>query len=55
MKCPHCEKDIKEKLVTAEAARIMGRRTSRAKSAASRANGKKGGRPPKEREELAGD
>ena len=29
MKCPHCGKDIKEHLVTQEAARIMGRRSKR--------------------------
>jgi len=45
MKCPHCNKDIAEKLVIIEAARIHGRRTSRAKRTASRLNGRKGGRP----------
>lgn len=29
MKCPHCGKDIKEHLITQEAARIMGRRSKR--------------------------
>lgn len=29
MKCPHCNKDIKEHLITQEAARIMGRRSKR--------------------------
>jgi general stress protein YciG len=29
MKCPHCGKDIKEHLITEEAARIMGRRSRR--------------------------
>lgn len=29
MKCPHCGKDIKEYLITQEAARIMGRRSKR--------------------------
>lgn len=29
MKCLHCGKDIKEDLITQEAARIMGRRSKR--------------------------
>ena len=29
MKCPHCNKDIKEELVLSEAARISGRRSKR--------------------------
>ena len=29
MKCPHCNQDIAEKLITVEAARIMGRRSKR--------------------------
>ena len=29
MKCPHCGKDIKENIITQEAARIMGRRSKR--------------------------
>lgn len=29
MKCPHCDKDIKEYLVLQEAGRIMGRRSKR--------------------------
>ena len=43
MKCPHCGKDIKEHLITQEAARIMGRRSKRhlSKKEAS-AMGKKG-------------
>ncbi len=46
--CPHCGEhyDIPTAQVTEEYARIMGRRTSEAKSAAARENGKKGGRPP---------
>jgi len=32
MKCPHCSKDISEKLVLQEAARIFGRRGKRALS-----------------------
>ena len=43
MKCPHCEKDIKEHLITQEAARIMGRRSKRNLSTKdARAMGKKG-------------
>ncbi len=29
MKCPHCSKDIPDKLVTQEAARIQGRKSKR--------------------------
>lgn len=29
MKCPHCGKEIKEYLITREAARVMGRRSKR--------------------------
>lgn len=29
MKCPHCDKDIKEELIVSEAARIQGRRSKR--------------------------
>lgn len=29
MKCPHCSKDIAEKVVLEEASRIMGRRSKR--------------------------
>lgn len=29
MKCPHCNKDIKEELIVSEAARISGRRSKR--------------------------
>jgi len=29
MKCPHCSKDIKESLITQEAARISGRKGKR--------------------------
>jgi hypothetical protein len=43
MKCPHCGKDIKEHLITQEAARIMGRRSKRHLSTHdARAMGKKG-------------
>jgi hypothetical protein len=40
MKCPHCGKEINP-------ASIMGRVKSEKKAAASRENGKKGGRPKK--------
>mgnify|MGYP001570328951 FL=1 len=43
MKCPHCGKDIKEHLITQEAARIMGRRSKRHLSKKEASNmGKKG-------------
>lgn len=43
MKCPHCGKDIKEHLITQEAARIMGRRSKRTLTTKeARAMGKKG-------------
>ena len=29
MKCPHCNKDISEKLILEEAARIQGRKSKR--------------------------
>jgi len=61
VKCPHCGKDIKTKLIMDEAKRIQARRTSKttredaarllgsitsdAKAEAARENGKKGGRP----------
>jgi len=66
MKCPHCSNDIKQRLVMKEAARIearserralrttaaslLGSITSDAKAAAARENGKKGGRPKRNRE-----
>ena len=40
MKCPHCKRDI-------NVGRLLGKIKSPAKSAASRANGKLGGRPKK--------
>ena len=47
---PRCGEhyEIPNQDISQEAARIMGRRTSPAKSATSRANGKKGGRPKKQ-------
>jgi hypothetical protein len=47
MKCPHCNCDIRDAVVLEQAARIAGKRTSKAKAAAARANGAKGGRPRK--------
>ena len=38
---------MKPDKIISEAMRLLGRRTSKAKAAASRANGKKGGRPKK--------
>lgn len=49
MKCPHCSKEIKDGLIAAHIGRRGGSRTSEAKRAAVRANGRKGGRPRKER------
>ena len=47
MNCKKCKAKIQDKAIVAEAARINGRKKSEAKSAAARANGKKGGRPRK--------
>ena len=47
MKCNHCSRDIAENIIIREAARINGRRTSKAKAQAVRENGKLGGRPKK--------
>jgi hypothetical protein len=44
--CPHCGEYIDLGFSVAAAASAMGSRTSEAKAAASRENGKKGGRPP---------
>lgn len=48
MICPHCNKKIDDKLIIKESARIRGSVKSKRKSVASKINGKKGGRPPKE-------
>lgn len=53
-KCPHCKRDIKDNQVLSWYGAIMGRRTSKAKAAASRENGKKGGRPRVVRSEQTG-
>jgi uncharacterized membrane protein YqiK len=45
--CPHCGEYIDLAFNVGAAARAMGSRTSEAKAAAVRENGKKGGRPPK--------
>lgn len=51
MNCPHCKKQIEDALIVSEAGRINGRKTSEARTIASRENGKKGGRPKKEKGE----
>lgn len=43
MKCPHCGKEIKVE----DAAKALGSTKTKKKAAASRENGKKGGRPRK--------
>ncbi|HQM83898.1 MAG TPA: hypothetical protein PLD55_04360 [bacterium] len=48
MKCPHCKKEIDDKLIVKESARIRGKVKSEKKKKSSINNGKKGGRPPKE-------
>ena len=45
MKCPHCGKMIKLPDPAIELGRLGGLATTEAKIAASRENGKKGGRP----------
>ena len=47
MKCPHCKKEIP----ASECARHMGSIKSPAKAEAARINGRKGGRPRKEKKE----
>jgi len=70
MKCPHCARDIKQRLVMKEAARIearserralrttaarlLGSITSDAKAEAARENGKKGGRPRNDKRKEGG-
>lgn len=44
MKCPHCNKEIDPAYI----AREIGKNTSEKKAAASRENGKRGGRPKKQ-------
>ena len=47
MKCPHCKKEIDDKLIIKESARIRGSIVTKRKKVSSKINGKKGGRPPK--------
>lgn len=47
--CPHCGTTIDPTWISSQGARIAGTKKSRAKSKASKANGKKGGRPIKEK------
>jgi hypothetical protein len=48
MTCPHCKKELSRE----EVARLFAQITSEAKMAASRENGKKGGRPKKEKRPI---
>ncbi len=45
LKCPHCDKVLPLALFTQE----LGKRTSKRKADSSRENGKKGGRPRKQK------
>lgn len=47
MKCPHCLKNISDKLIARHLASKAGSVKSEAKATAARENGKKGGRPKK--------
>ena len=51
MKCPYCKKQIDPKDIASE----IGRHNSEAKKKAARENGKKGGRPRKERQNALGN
>lgn len=44
MKCPYCHQEISQSQIAGE----IGRHTSRAKRAAAKANGKRGGRPSRD-------
>ena len=48
--CPHCNKPIPASWIKSAAASILGSVKSKARAEASRANGKKGGRPRKKKE-----
>ena len=47
MKCPHCDRRISDKFIARYLATKGGSAKSEAKAAASRANGRLGGRPRK--------
>ena len=49
MKCPHCQGDIPMALFTRYIGKLGGSKTSAAKKLSSRENGKKGGRPRKQK------
>jgi hypothetical protein len=55
MKCPHCNKEIDPKLIAQEFARKGGSVISKKKTVASKLNGKKGGRPLKNKTKSNGD
>jgi hypothetical protein len=47
VKCENCGKEIDDKLIVKESARIRGSIVTKRKKVSSKINGKKGGRPPK--------
>jgi hypothetical protein len=47
MKCPHCNKEIDENHIAHHAGSVLGSIKTETKAAASRRNGKLGGRPKK--------
>ena len=49
MKCPHCQGDIPLTLFTRYIGKLGGSKTSVVKKLSSRENGKKGGRPRKQK------
>jgi hypothetical protein len=55
LKCPHCSKVIDDKLIIKESARIRGSIVTKRKKVSSKINGKKGGRPLKNKTKSDGD
>lgn len=55
MFCPHCNKEIDPKLIAQEFARKGGSVITKKKTVASKINGKKGGRPLKNKTKSNGD